>query len=188
MTMSQLQIIQYYQTWKIVFPCSAFDLSSELSTASLFSSEMSAQSATMEDILLTAVPGTGDTTDASNDTTCLQVITCCGHDHTVPSCAKDRDYRRLAISSIICGLSCIGILALVNSVKVISSLFFLNLFLETFCNVIKGVAPLGTILVLKMCTSRLKSLYLKYESYQIIMYSSIPMTGSRGKEDDSREG
>lgn len=78
---------------------------------------MSAQSATMEDILLTAVPGTGDTTDAPNDTTCLQVITCCGHDHTVPSCAKDRDYRRLAISSIICGLSCIGILALVNSVK-----------------------------------------------------------------------
>ncbi|XP_036373790.1 transmembrane protein 265-like [Megalops cyprinoides] len=29
-----------------------------------------------------------------------------------------RDYRRLAIGSIICGMSCIGIFALINSVKV----------------------------------------------------------------------
>ncbi|XP_066497925.1 transmembrane protein 265-like [Hoplias malabaricus] len=30
---------------------------------------------------------------------------------------KNSDYRVLAISSIICGLSCIGILSLINSVK-----------------------------------------------------------------------
>lgn len=33
-----------------------------------------------------------------------------------PDC-KNRDYRFLAISSIICGLSCIGILSLIYSVK-----------------------------------------------------------------------
>ncbi|XP_075998963.1 transmembrane protein 265-like [Genypterus blacodes] len=33
------------------------------------------------------------------------------------SCCKDRHHRKLAICSIICGITCIGILALINSVK-----------------------------------------------------------------------
>lgn len=36
---------------------------------------------------------------------------------SAPSC-HDRNFRRLAYCSIICGISCIGIFALVNSVKV----------------------------------------------------------------------
>lgn len=35
------------------------------------------------------------------------------------SCCSDRHYRRLAICSIICGLSCIGCRALLYSVKVL---------------------------------------------------------------------
>lgn len=35
---------------------------------------------------------------------------------SAPSC-HDRNFRRLAYCSIICGISCIGIFALVNSVK-----------------------------------------------------------------------
>lgn len=39
------------------------------------------------------------------------------------SCYTDSNYRKLAICSIICGLSCIGIKALIYSVKVLSGVF-----------------------------------------------------------------
>lgn len=43
------------------------------------------------------------------------------------SCCTDSNYRKLAICSIICGLSCIGIRALIYSVKVLSGVFFLHI-------------------------------------------------------------
>ncbi|KAG9350035.1 hypothetical protein JZ751_026388 [Albula glossodonta] len=53
-----------------------------------------------EHVSLQTVPGTGNMTGA----------------HAFSS-GPVRDYRRLAIGSIICGISCIGIYALINSVK-----------------------------------------------------------------------
>lgn len=41
----------------------------------------------------------------------------------VASCCPDSYYRKLAICSIICGLSCIGCKALIYSVKVLSGAF-----------------------------------------------------------------
>ena len=43
------------------------------------------------------------------------------------SCLEDRYHRKLAICSIICGISCIGIKALINSVKVLCCLTLLSL-------------------------------------------------------------
>ncbi|KAL0993294.1 hypothetical protein UPYG_G00105780 [Umbra pygmaea] len=61
---------------------------------------MSAQTAAEEHHPLTNVKGT-EVPDGQNDN----------------SGGKVRDFRKLAICSIICGLSCIGIVALINSVK-----------------------------------------------------------------------
>ncbi|XP_008293557.1 uncharacterized protein LOC103367336 [Stegastes partitus] len=70
---------------------------------------------TMEDeeLPLTTVPGTGD---AENNDTCNQVVISSTEQDTV-SCCKEKHYRKLAICSIICGISCIGIKALIYSVK-----------------------------------------------------------------------
>ncbi|XP_061556592.1 transmembrane protein 265-like [Phycodurus eques] len=62
-----------------------------------------------EETALNMVPGSADpqkdlTTAAKN---CSGAAACCG----------DKHHRRLAICSIICGISCIGIKALINSVK-----------------------------------------------------------------------
>ncbi|GAA6229874.1 transmembrane protein 265 [Lates japonicus] len=46
--------------------------------------------------------------------TCNQVIS---SGRGVASCCDDKHHRKLAICSIICGISCIGIKALINSVK-----------------------------------------------------------------------
>lgn len=66
-----------------------------------------------EEIPLTTVPGTGD---ALNNDTCNQVVICNAEQDTSPFC-KDEHHRKLAICSIICGISCIGIKALTYSVK-----------------------------------------------------------------------
>ncbi|XP_028311177.1 transmembrane protein 265-like [Gouania willdenowi] len=58
----------------------------------------------VEEIPLSTVPGQG-----------------CSPPHktrnAIESCCNDPHHRRLAISSIICGISCIGIKALIDSVK-----------------------------------------------------------------------
>lgn len=56
---------------------------------------------------LDTVPGSGNNN---------QVIISTGQDDA--SCCHDRNHRKLAICSIICGITCIGIKALINSVKV----------------------------------------------------------------------
>ncbi|KAI4822347.1 hypothetical protein KUCAC02_007899 [Chaenocephalus aceratus] len=60
----------------------------------------------MEEVPLNTIPGTGGTTVISISERCAAA-----------SCCEDRNHRILAICSIICGLSCIGIPALINSVK-----------------------------------------------------------------------
>lgn len=62
-----------------------------------------------EEVKLNLIPGTGDT----QIDTCHQVVTRQGD----ASCCQDKNHRKLAICSIICGLSCIGINALIYSVK-----------------------------------------------------------------------
>ncbi|XP_071387204.1 transmembrane protein 265-like [Centroberyx affinis] len=64
---------------------------------------------------LNTVAGSSEKADVQNGDTYIQVSTCCGQ--KVGSCCEDRDHRKLAIGSIICGISCIGIVALINSVK-----------------------------------------------------------------------
>ncbi|KAI7803898.1 hypothetical protein IRJ41_013054 [Triplophysa rosa] len=44
----------------------------------------------------------------------LHSVICCNGQHNI---CRDPDHRRLAICSIICGLSCIGIVSLIYSVK-----------------------------------------------------------------------
>ncbi|KAI3359521.1 hypothetical protein L3Q82_013923 [Scortum barcoo] len=67
----------------------------------------------MEDrTLLSTVPGTGE---EQNNDTYHQVITVPRY-RAVSCCKKDKHHRKLAIYSIICGLSCIGINALIYSV------------------------------------------------------------------------
>lgn len=66
-----------------------------------------------EEVPLKTVAGSGDTL---NNDTCDQVITSSGRG--AASCCDDKNHRKLAICSIICGISCIGIKALINSVKV----------------------------------------------------------------------
>ncbi|XP_035768962.1 transmembrane protein 265-like [Neolamprologus brichardi] len=65
-----------------------------------------------EELPLNSVPGTGvhQPEDTGN-----QVI-CVGED-SAASCCSDKYHRKLAISSIICGFSCLGVPALVYSVK-----------------------------------------------------------------------
>ncbi|KAJ8253522.1 hypothetical protein COCON_G00201340 [Conger conger] len=58
-----------------------------------------------EGTALQSVPGSGLQPASRNDAP--------NHHYNVPY----KDYRKLAISSIICGISCIGIFALINSVK-----------------------------------------------------------------------
>lgn len=59
--------------------------------------------ADVEEIPLNMVPGLGNEQEGGG-----QVLT---------YCCSDRHYRRLAVCSIICGCSCIGCIALINSVK-----------------------------------------------------------------------
>ncbi|KAJ4932600.1 hypothetical protein JOQ06_011018 [Pogonophryne albipinna] len=61
----------------------------------------------MEEVPLNTIPGTGGTTVISISERCAAASCCC----------EERNHRILAICSIICGLSCIGISALINSVK-----------------------------------------------------------------------
>lgn len=65
-----------------------------------------------EDVQLGLIAGSGDT----HNNTCNQVVICA--EQGASSCCYDKNHRKLAIWSIICGLSCIGITALINSVKV----------------------------------------------------------------------
>ncbi|KAJ8402640.1 hypothetical protein AAFF_G00367230 [Aldrovandia affinis] len=66
------------------------------------SSPSSAAALTGDDVVpLQSVPGSGQQSSSKNDSPK-------GH---------GRDYRKLAIGSIICGISCIGIFALINAVK-----------------------------------------------------------------------
>ncbi|KAG9342901.1 hypothetical protein JZ751_015117 [Albula glossodonta] len=51
------------------------------------------------EVLLQGVPGSGQQSRGKNET------------------GRGENYRKLAIGSIICGISCIGIYALINSVK-----------------------------------------------------------------------
>ncbi|KAK2833074.1 hypothetical protein Q5P01_016963 [Channa striata] len=60
----------------------------------------------VEEVPLSTTPGSGDAQTSS---------TCCEQD--AGTCRNDRHHRKLAICSIICGISCIGIMALINSVK-----------------------------------------------------------------------
>uniref|UniRef100_A0A3Q4BP65 Uncharacterized protein n=1 Tax=Mola mola TaxID=94237 RepID=A0A3Q4BP65_MOLML len=65
----------------------------------------------VEEVNLNLLPGSGEAQHNSNSLT--QVVT--GQSATY--CCNDRHHRKLAICSIICGISCIGIKALINSVK-----------------------------------------------------------------------
>ncbi|KAL3053469.1 hypothetical protein OYC64_005911 [Pagothenia borchgrevinki] len=65
----------------------------------------------MEEVPLNTIPGTGGT--PPNGTTVISISERCA----TTSCCENRNYRRLAICSIICGLSCIGYKALKYSVK-----------------------------------------------------------------------
>lgn len=69
----------------------------------------------VEEVHLNLLPGSGETQNNNNN----QVTT--GQDAS--SCCDDKNHRKLAICSIICGISCIGIKALINSVKVFLFLF-----------------------------------------------------------------
>lgn len=62
----------------------------------------------VEEVSLHLLPGSGETQNYSEAST---------RRDSAPSC-HDKNFRRLAYCSIICGISCIGIFALVNSVKV----------------------------------------------------------------------
>ncbi|KAM3598921.1 uncharacterized protein V6R79_024215 [Siganus canaliculatus] len=65
-----------------------------------------------EEVPLTCIPGSGD---EKNNSTTDEVITI--NTSRFASCSNNINHRKLAIFSIICGLSCIGITALINSVK-----------------------------------------------------------------------
>lgn len=69
---------------------------------------------TMEDIPLNTTPGSGGSED--------EVMSSKMGKRGAASFFTDQHYRRLAICSIICGCSCIGIKSLINSVKVIDFL------------------------------------------------------------------
>lgn len=67
----------------------------------------------VEEIPLNTIAGTGNTNN--NSVPACNCRTSRGQGTT--TCCNDRFHRKLAICSIICGISCIGILALKNSVK-----------------------------------------------------------------------
>ncbi|XP_029996213.1 transmembrane protein 265-like [Sphaeramia orbicularis] len=68
----------------------------------------------VEEIPLNTIAGTGNNTTNNN----VQACSCkTGRRLDDASCCNDKFHRKLAICSIICGISCIGILALKNSVK-----------------------------------------------------------------------
>lgn len=67
----------------------------------------------VEEIPLNTIAGSGDTTNNN-----VPACNCrAGRRRDNASCCNDKFHRKLAICSIICGISCIGILALKNSVK-----------------------------------------------------------------------
>lgn len=66
-----------------------------------------------EEVPLTTVPGTGD---AQNHDTCTQVVISSTEQDAALFCTN-KYHRKLALCSIICGLSCIGSTALIYSVK-----------------------------------------------------------------------
>lgn len=65
-----------------------------------------------EELPLNTIPGSGDT---QNNATCFK--------QDAETFRHDKHHRKLAICSIICGISCIGIKALINSVKVFVCIF-----------------------------------------------------------------
>ncbi|XP_034566924.1 transmembrane protein 265-like [Notolabrus celidotus] len=67
-----------------------------------------------EELPLNVVAGSGD--DLHNDSS-PQTTSSTRRCPAFSSCCKDRHYRKLAICSIVCGVSCIGIKALISSVK-----------------------------------------------------------------------
>lgn len=64
-------------------------------------------------ILLTTVPGAGDTQNTPAIISAGPSAASC--------CCDDEHHRKLAICSIVCGISCIGIKALISSVEVLPS-------------------------------------------------------------------
>lgn len=78
-----------------------------------------------EEVPLNMMAGSGEQqqNNTSTSTSCYEVIDICGHDSRHCS---DRYHRKLAIASIICGISCIGIKALIASVKVFQCVFQLS--------------------------------------------------------------
>lgn len=62
-----------------------------------------------EETPLSTVAGSSE---AKNNDTCHQVISI-----AAASCCSDKHHRKLAVCNIVCGISCIGIKALINSVK-----------------------------------------------------------------------
>lgn len=66
----------------------------------------------VEEVLLDSFPGTAD---AQNNNTCCEIAV----EKEAAACCDDKHHRKLAICSIICGISCIGIKALIYSVKVV---------------------------------------------------------------------
>lgn len=77
---------------------------------------MSAEAQTQraaEEVYLNLLPGSGEEQNLNNALS----------EGDAASCCPDRNYRKLAICSIIFGLSCIGYKALIYSVKVISGVF-----------------------------------------------------------------
>lgn len=62
------------------------------------------------EVRLNLLPGSGEVQNADVS----QAVT----EQGATPCCRDRNHRKLAICSIICGLSCIGIKALIYSVKV----------------------------------------------------------------------
>lgn len=68
-----------------------------------------------EEVLLDSFPGTADT----QNNTCFEVVV---EKKEAASYCDDKHHRKLAVCSIICGISCIGIKALIYSVKVFNCL------------------------------------------------------------------
>lgn len=74
--------------------------------------QLQAKEAEAEEVQLNLLQGSGEEQNSRN-----HAISGGG----AASCCPDSTYRKLAIFSIICGLSCIGVKALIYSVKVLSA-------------------------------------------------------------------
>lgn len=70
--------------------------------------------AATEEVQLNLLPGSGEEQNHLNHAL---------SGRNAASCYTDSNYRKLAICSVICGLSCIGCKALIYSVKVLSGVF-----------------------------------------------------------------